>query len=125
MKYEEITEKILKSAFEVHKKLGCGFLEKVYRNALALELGKNNIEVECEIPIKVLYDGKIIGAYLADIVVENKIIIELKAVNELHRIHEVQLVNYLTATHLDVGLLLNFGKKSLQYKRKVRELINN
>ncbi|MEW6557059.1 MAG: GxxExxY protein [Elusimicrobiota bacterium] len=122
MQYEEITKEILKASFRVHKILGFGFLEKVYQNAMVIELKKNGLKVECEKPIKVYYDREIVGEYEADLVVEDKVIVELKAVEELNKKFEVQLVNYLTATELEVGLLLNFGKESLQYKRKVRTL---
>ena len=125
MKYQEITEKILGAAFKVHKRLGFGFLEKAYQNAMIIELKKTGLKVEYEKPIKVYYEGEIIGEYSVDLLVEDKIIVELKAVEELNKKFEVQLVNYLTATKLDVGLLLNFGKESLQYKRKVRTLTEN
>ena len=122
MRYEEITEKILKVAFKVHKTLGFGFLEKVYQNAMIIELNKEDMKVEFNKPIKVRYEGNIVGEYAADLVVEDRVIVELKAVEDLNKKFEVQLVNYLTATGLDVGLLLNFGKESLQYKRKVKTL---
>ncbi len=122
MKYEEITREILKVAFKVHKTLGFGFLEKVYQNAMVIEFKKNGLKVEAEKPIKVYYENNVVGEYQADLVIEDKIIVELKAVEELNKKFEVQLVNYLTATGLEVGLLLNFGKESLQYKRKVKNL---
>jgi len=125
MKYEEITSGILKAAFKVHRILGFGFLEKVYQNAMVIELEKNGLSVDTEKPIKVYYDSKVVGEYVADLLVENKVIIELKATEELNKKYEVQLVNYLTATGLEVGLLLNFSKQSLQYKRKVRTLEKN
>jgi len=122
MKHEEITHEILKSAFKVHKTLGFGFLEKVYQNALVIELEKSGLKVTAERPINVHYDGKVVGEYIADLIVEDKVIVELKATEELSKKFEVQLVNYLTATGLEVGLLLNFNKERLQYKRKVRVL---
>jgi len=125
MLHGEITEKILGAAFEVHKKLGFGFLEKVYQNAMIIELKKRDLKVESEKAITVYYDEDIVGIYEADLVVGDKIIVELKAVEELNKKFEVQLVNYLTATGLDVGLLLNFGKEGLQYKRKVKTLNKN
>ncbi len=125
MKYKDITEKVLAAAFKVHKKLGFGFLEKVYKNAMLVELKKSGLKVEPEKPIKVYYEGEEVGDYFADLIVEDKVIVELKAVENLNKKFEVQLVNYLTATGLDVGLLLNFGKESLQYKRKVRLLNKN
>jgi GxxExxY protein len=125
MKYEEITDKILKAAFKVHNTLGFGFLENVYQNALIIEIRKEGLKVEREKPIKVQYGDEIVGEYSADLIVGDKVIIELKAVEGLNKKFEVQLVNYLTATGLEVGLLLNFGKGSLQYKRKVRTLNEN
>jgi len=122
MKHEEITHEILKLAFKVHKTLGFGFLEKVYQNALVIELEKSGLKVTAERPINVHYDGKVVGEYIADLIVEDKVIVELKATEELSKKFEVQLVNYLTATGLEVGLLLNFNKERLQYKRKVRVL---
>ena len=125
MKYESITGKILKAAFKVHRTLGFGFLEKVYQNAMIIELKKQGLSVAFEKPIMVYYDGNIVGDYVADLIVEDKVIIELKASEELNKKHEVQLVNYLTATGMEVGLLLNFNKESLQYKPKVRTLDKN
>ena len=125
MKHEDITKKILSSAFKVHKKLGFGFLEKVYKNAMLFELKKSGLKAEPEKPIKIYYESEEVGDYFADLIVEDKVIVELKAVEDLNKKFEVQLVNYLTATGLDVGLLLNFGKESLQYKRKVRILNKN
>jgi GxxExxY protein len=122
MLYENITDKILKAAFQVHKTLGFGFLEKVYQNAIVIELEKADLNVRTAYPITVYYDNKVVGDFEADLIVENKVIVELKATEELNKKFEVQLVNYLTATGLEVGLLLNFGKQSLQYKRKVKTL---
>lgn len=118
MKYKELTNNIINAAYTVHNTLGFGFLEKVYQNALIIELRERDVKVEPEKPIKVLYNGQVVGDYVADIVVENKVILELKAVKELREIHEVQLVNYLKATELEVGLLINFGP-SVDVKRKV------
>ncbi len=120
MNNDEFTEKIIGCAMRVHSVLGPGFLESVYENALAHELRKAGINVECQCPIQVKYDGVIVGDYVADMCVENKVIIENKAVNSLAIAHEVQLVNYLSATGIDVGLLFNFGTLSLQHKRKHR-----
>ncbi|MFA5032626.1 MAG: GxxExxY protein [bacterium] len=125
MKYENITNNILSAAFKVYNTLGFGFLEKVYQNAMLIELKKYNLKVESEKSIKVYYEETIVGEYMADLVVEDNIIVELKAVEGLNKKFEVQLVNYLTATGLDVGLLLNFGKESLEYKRKERFLNKN
>ena len=118
--HKEITEKIIGCAFTVHRKLGFGFLEKVYENAMVIELNKCGLSVQQQVPITVRYDGHPIGDYFADLLVESKIICELKANITFAPEHEVQLVNYLVATGLDVGLLLNFGK-SVTVKRKYRE----
>lgn len=105
---------------KVHRALGAGFVEFVYRNALIHELHKADIRVEVEKPIKVRYDGVIVGEFSADLLIESWLIVELKAVRALSEEHEVQTVNYLTAIEQDFGLLLNFGGKSLQFKRKFR-----
>lgn len=97
---------------------GFGFLESVYQNALLIELRKSGIQAEKEKPIKVHYDKQIVGDYIADITVEDKVILELKAVKEIHPKHEAQLVNYLRATGIEVGLLINFGQ-SVEVKRKI------
>jgi GxxExxY protein len=116
---KEITERIIGCAFTVHSKLGAGFLEKVYENALAIELRKNGLAVQQQVPITVQYDGLPVGEYFADILVENKIICELKANLAIAPEHEVQLVNYLAATGFDIGLLINFGR-SVHVRRKYR-----
>ncbi len=116
--YEDITGIILNAFFNVYNKLGYGFLEKVYENAMMIELKKLGLKAERQNPIKVFYDEQIIGDYYADIVVEGVIILELKAIVTLASEHEVQLLNYLKATDLEVGLLLNFGPKP-QHKRRV------
>jgi len=118
MKYQELTENIIKAAYTVHNTLGYGFLEKVYQNALVIELAKRGIKADSEKPIKVFYEGQIVGDYLCDLIVDDKVILELKAVRELNDIHEVQLVNYLKATGVEVGLLINFGP-SVKIKRRV------
>jgi GxxExxY protein len=119
-KHQELTEKIIKAAQNVHNTLGYGFLEKVYHNAMVLELRKMGLEVAPEKPILVYYDGQIVGEYFADVVVADKVILEIRAVQVLNAAYEAQLVNYLKATNIDVGLLLNFGK-SLEVKRKIFE----
>ena len=120
-KHSDITKEIIGAAFEVHNTLGSGFLEKVYQNALMVELKLRKIGAEAEKPITVHYRGEMVGNYIADIVVEDKIIVEIKAIKALSEIHEVQLVNYLTATGIEVGLLLNFGK-SVEVKRRIKEV---
>ena len=117
---DAITEIIIGRPFEVHNKLGSGFLEKVYENALCIELRKKGLKVEQQSSIKVWYEGQVIGYYAADLWVEDRIIVELKAVQFLTKEHELQVVNYLTATKVDTGLLINFGS-SVQVKRKYRK----
>ncbi|MDH5717707.1 MAG: GxxExxY protein [Spirochaetia bacterium] len=116
---DNLTEKIIGSAFEVHKTLGFGFLEKVYENSLIIELREHGLKADNQLPLKVHYKTQIVGDYIADILVEDKIIIEIKAVNMLAKEHEVQLVNYLKATNKEIGLLINFGK-SVTIKRKYK-----
>jgi len=116
--HKKITEKLIKCYYKVYNTLGYGFLEKVYENAFALELQQNGLDVKCQFPIKVYYENKIVGEYYADIIVNNLIIIELKASTCLLEEHECQLINYLKATEVELGLLLNFGKEA-EYKRKV------
>jgi len=116
--HKEITEKIIKCFYKVYNTLGYGFLEKVYENALAIELRKIGFEVKCQFPINVYYESEIVGDYYADIIVNNLVIIELKATKQLDEEHEYQLINYLKATKVELGLLVNFGKEAV-YKRKV------
>lgn len=116
---DDLTKKIIGCAFEVHNVLGNGFLEKVYENALIEELTANNISVERQKAIIVRYKGRIVGSYIADMLVENSVLCELKAVTTLSKLHEVQLVNYLNATGIETGLLINFCD-SVQVKRKFR-----
>lgn len=114
----EITEKIIKAFYKVYNELGFGFLEKVYENALYLELEQMDLKCEKQKQIVVYYQDKVVGKYFADIIVENKVILELKAAESLREEHEFQLINYLKATDIEVGLLLNFGKKP-HFKRKI------
>ncbi len=118
MKYEDLTSKIIKAAFMVHNTLGYGFLEKVYKNAIAFEIKYFDLDVEIEKAINVYHKNHKVGEYFADLLVNNQIIIEVKSVTQLHPIHEVQLVNYLKATENKVGLLINLGK-SVDIKRKI------
>ena len=123
--HSDITEEIIRSFFAVYNTLGYGFLEKIYENALYIELSKSKFKVERQKPIKVRYEGLDVGIYFADLIVEDSVIIELKAAEFLNKEHEYQLINYLKATDLEVGLLLNFGKKP-EFKRKVfSNKINN
>ena len=120
MEHKEQTQKIIGCAMKVHGTLGPGFLESVYQNALALELRKVGMKVECEKRIQVTYDGVVVGDFVADMLINEHILVENKAVQVLASAHEVQLVNYLTATGIDIGLLLNFGAARLEFKRKTR-----
>lgn len=117
-KFKELTEKIIKAFYKVYNTLGYGFLEKVYENALLLELKTMNISAVSQSPIRVFYQEKVVGEYYADIMVENKVILEIKATKGIDAKHEAQLLNYLKATDIEVGLLLNFGLEP-GIKRKV------
>ncbi len=118
MKHEEITQKIIGAFYTVYNTLGYGFLEKVYVNATAIELRKQGLQVVCQVPITVTYDGHIVGEYIADMLVENCVIVEFKAVWQLLTEHEAQLISYLNATPYEVGLLLNFGPQP-KFMRKI------
>jgi GxxExxY protein len=120
MEDDDLTHKIIGCAYKVHNTLGTGFLEKVYENALRIELEKLGLVVKQQEPINVTYDGQVVGEYYADLWVGERIVVELKAAQTLVKQNEVQLVNYLTATGINNGLLLNFGP-SMQVKRKFRE----
>ena len=120
MEDQKLTEKIIGCAMKVHSALGPGFLESVYQKALAHELRKAGLIVEWERPIAVFYDGVPVGDFSADMVVENRVMLELKANHAIAPANEVQLVNYLTATGIEIGLLLNFGAERLEFKRKTR-----
>jgi GxxExxY protein len=117
---DELTGKIIGAAMKVHGKLGFSFVESVYENSLAHELRKAGFKAEQQVPIKVYYDGIVVRDFKADLVVNDDVVLELKAVERANTIHEVQLVNYLNGIGKDVGLLLNFGARSLEFKRKYR-----
>ena len=116
--HQDITEKIIKAYYQVYNTLGYGFLEKVYHNALLLELRKQDFYCQSQFPIKVFYEGVQVGDYFADIIVDESVVIEIKAMESLCEEHEYQLINYLKATDIEIGLLLNFGKKP-EFKRKI------
>ena len=116
-KYKELTEKIIKIFYEVYNALGYGFLEKVYENAMMIEFKKERVPAVSQYAIEVYYEGEIIGEYFADILIDNKVIVEIKAARHLVEENEAQLLNYLKATDIEVGLLLNFGTKP-EVKRK-------
>ena len=120
MEHEDLTRKIIGCAMTVHRVLGPGFLESVYQNALTHELRKAGLKVECGVKVSVSYDGVVVGDFVCDLLIKGLILVENKAVHALTSAHEVQLVNYLTATGIEVGLLLNFGAERLEFKRKSR-----
>jgi GxxExxY protein len=120
LKDKQVTEQIIGCAFKVHRALGSGFLEKIYENALLIELRKTGLAVEQQKSIPVYYQGEKVGEYYADLWVENRVICEIKANSALSKENEAQLVNYLAATGVDTGLLINFGS-SVLVRRKFRE----
>jgi GxxExxY protein len=120
MEHEQLTEQIIGCAMRVHSALGPGYLEAVYDRALLHELRKSGLRAECEIPLRVIYDHIVVGDFIADLFVEETVIVENKAVQFLAAASEAQLVNYLAATGVEIGLLFNFGADRLQFKRKHR-----
>jgi len=120
MKYVEVTEAILGCAFEVINELGAGFLESVYERALLLVLRQKGLSVVSQHPIRVEFRGQSVGDFYADLFVEGKVIVELKAVKAIAPEHQAQVINYLKATGIEVGLLINFGNPKLQYRRFTR-----
>ena len=112
-----LSERVIQCAFEVSNQLGAGFLEAVYENALCIEMKRQGIEFQRQKSIEVIYKDQVIGNYIADIVVENKLLIELKALSDFSKQHEAQLMNYLKATGIKVGLLLNFGTPRVSVRR--------
>lgn len=119
-----LSGKIIGAAFDVHNELGFGFAENVYKNALYIELKSLGLKCECEKDIDVFYKGKVVGKYRADMIVEDKIIVELKSVSAIIPTHEVQLVNYLKATGIERGLIINFSK-SVEVKHRIFSKNNN
>jgi len=122
MEYEDMTETIIGCAYRVYNKMGFGFLENVYERCLLIELHKAGMGTESQKPITVYYDDEIVGEFTADILVNDMIILELKSVRRVIKAHEVQLVNYLVATGKPVGLILNFGERKVEVKRKIKDL---
>ena len=118
--YKDLSYKIVGLAMEAHNKLGYGFLEKVYENALMVLLRKEGIKAERQAPITVYFDGEVVGDYYADILIDNKIILELKAAVNIADTHRAQTLNYLKATGLRLAMILNFGKERLEYERLVK-----
>jgi GxxExxY protein len=117
--YKELSYKIIELALEVHNELGCGFLEKVYENALMILLDREGIPARQQAPADVYFQGKVIGQYFADILVDNKLILELKTTDVITNVHIAQVLNYQRATGIKLGLILNFGKPRFEYKRLV------
>ncbi len=117
--YKDLSYKIVGLAMQVHTELGYGFLEKVYENSLLILLRENRIEARAQVPIKVTFHGQIVGDYIADILVENSKILELKAQDKISEAHKAQTLNYLKATGLKLAILLNFGRKRLESERLV------
>ena len=123
MLFKEVTKEIIGAAYNVYNKMGFGYLEKVYENCMLIELSKiKELDIKSQCPIKVEYDGVDVGDYVADLIVNDSIIIELKSIRHLLPIHEVQLVSYLKAIGFDLGLLINFGEQKVDVRRKVRVL---
>lgn len=120
LKEEKLTHTVIKCFYHVYNTLGYGFLEKVYENAFLHTLQKRNIRAACQVPIKVFFEQTNVGLYFADIIIENKIIVELKAMEAIHQMHEFQLLNYLKATHIEIGFIFNFGPEP-SFRRKVFE----
>ncbi len=116
---EELTEKVLGACFEVANELGGGFLESVYQKAVVIVLRDQGLKAEEQVPLKVLFRGQVAGDFYADILIEDRLILELKSVKALVSEHEAQLMNYLKATGVKVGLLVNFGRTKLEWKRMV------
>ena len=117
--YKELSYKIIELALEVHNELGCGFLEKVYENALMILFERERIPSKQQAPVDVYFQERVVGQYFADILVDNKVILELKTVDTIAEVHKAQVLNYLRATGMKLGLILNFAKPSLEYKRLV------
>ena len=122
MDLNDITYKVNGAVFEVSRVLGAGFLEKVYENALLVELKARGLKADSQVPLKVYYKREVVGDYVVDILVEGKVILELKAIDQLQKVHEAQLLNYLKATGIGVGLLINFRHPKADIKRFVWNL---
>ena len=120
MLHEELTAKILEACFEIAQELGSGFLESVYENALMIVLSEKGLSVQEQVPLQVKFRSQVVGEFCADLLVENKVIVEIKAVKALVPEHQAQVINYLKATGIQVGLLVNFGKSKIEFKRLYR-----
>ena len=117
---DELSGSVIGCAYTVYNKLGFGFLESVYEKALSIELSRAGIVHQRQSPVQVYYENEVVGDFVVDLLVENKLVVELKSVTHIITAHEIQLVNYLAATRLDVGLLINFGAESVEVRRKYR-----
>lgn len=124
MEYKELTEKIIGCSYRVYNRMGFGFLESVYEKCMLIELRKAGLNAESQKSITVRYENEIVGEFVADIIVNDTIILELKSVRQIINAHEVQLVNYLVATGKTVGLVINFGERKVEIKRKIKDLEN-
>ena len=122
MLHSELTEKIIACAYTVYNKMGYGYLESVYERCMLIELADAALNTEAQKCLKVFYKGKIVGDFVADIIVDDTVIVELKSVSKIGKAHEIQLVNYLVSTNRPVGLILNFAKDKVEVKRKVKDL---
>ena len=122
MEYSELTEKIIGCAYSVYNKMGFGYLESVYEKCMLIELRKAGLKVESQKPLTVFYENETVGEFIADIIVNDTVILELKSAKQIIKAHEVQLVNYLVATGKPVGLILNFSESKVEVKRKIKDL---
>lgn len=125
MLYEDLTRKILEACFEVSKELGAGFLESVYEKALLVALKQKRIRADSQVPLTVKFRGIVVGEFFVDILVEGKVLIELKTVSSFTKEHFAQVINYLKATGIQVGLLISFGKPKLEYRRFSNKFLEN
>lgn len=121
MLYEDITEQIISACFDVINELGAGFLESVYEKALLVALREKGLAAQAQIPLKVTFRGQNVGDFVADIIVEDKVLLELKAIKGLNAEHQAQIINYLKATGMELGLLINFGNPKLEFRRLYRQ----
>lgn len=122
MQHSELTEKIIACSYKVYNKMGHGFMESVYEKCMLIELSKIGLNAHAQKPVKVFYEGHVVGDFVPDIIVDDTVIIELKSVKNIAKAHEIQLVNYLVSTNKDVGLILNFAEDKVEVKRKVKDL---
>lgn len=122
--HSDITGKIIKCAINAHNKLGCGFQEIIYQRAMKIEMEKEKLEFVSECEMDIYYDGEVIGSRRADFFIEDKVMVELKAITEIEEINKNQIINYLEIYKIDVGLLINFGNKRLEFKRFINEKNN-